>query len=341
MILGHPVSETVDDIADDGGVIAVEGIAAAAEIVILSARSQHVVDTVVDTLETHEGTGAVALCGMVENYIQIDLDLVFFQKPDQSLELGSLLVVLNGGRVRCIRRKKGNCIVSPVFKETFPVYSAGIDRLIKLEDGHQLYSRDPKALQMGDLLDNAGEGAGIAHAGGPVAGKSAHMHFIDDGILHLCAGEISFLPDKVVLDDTGVIGTRLLGCAPGPLSCDSLCVGVKDQFFAVKKKALRRIIGAVETITVFKLFNVELIDKNGIDPACTIALGDADDGIGNFCFTPEQKELTGSRVLGVDREINAACKSGRSIEHTIARSDPESRYLVKRLLGNDKRINNI
>ena len=218
--------------------IAVECISAAAEIVILSARCEHVVDAVVDALETHKRAPAVTLGGMVEYYIQNDLDLVFLQDLDQSLEFGTLLVVFDRSRICCVGGKKGHCIVSPVFQKAFSVMGPGIDGLVKLKDGHELDGSDAKTLQMRYFFNNTGESARIFHTGRPVAGESAYMHLIDDGIFHPGAGKIRLFPHKIVLDDPGMIGAGLLGRAPGALACDCLRVRIQNQFFAIENQAL-------------------------------------------------------------------------------------------------------
>ena len=94
MILRHPVAETVHDIADHDRMVAVKGIAASAEIVVLPSRREHVVDTVVNALETHKGPVLVSLRGVVKDDVQIDLDLVVLEQLDELLELGSFLIVL-------------------------------------------------------------------------------------------------------------------------------------------------------------------------------------------------------------------------------------------------------
>ena len=329
MVLGHPVPETVHDIADDRGMITVEGVAAAAEIVVLSSRSEHIVDAVVNAFEAHEGTGTVSFRSVVEHDIEDDLDLVLLEELDQLLELGSLFVIFDGGRVGCIGGKESHRIIAPVLQEPLSVVGAGVDGLIELKYRHELYGCDAQALEMRDFFNNAGKGAGITDAGGSVTREAAHMHLIDDGILHLCAGEIRLFPDEIVLDHTGVIGTRLLGRAPGALSGDCLGIGVQDQFFAVKNKAPGRIVRAVEAIAVFKLFNIELINKDRIDSAGAIALGNTDDRIGDLRLAPEQQQFTGGRMLRIDCKIHAPCKPRGAVEQTVARAHAKTGYLIK------------
>ena len=65
--------------------------------------------------------------------------------------------------------------------------------------------------------------------------KSAHMHLINDGVLHLSAGKIGLSPYKTVPDDPGMIGARRFSRSPGALPGHCPGIGIKDQLFAVKK----------------------------------------------------------------------------------------------------------
>ena len=65
--------------------IAVQRIAAAAEIIIPAIRREHVIDPVVKALETEAGTLFIALRRMIEHHVQNDLDPVFMERPDQLL----------------------------------------------------------------------------------------------------------------------------------------------------------------------------------------------------------------------------------------------------------------
>ena len=53
--------------------VAIEGIAAAAEIIILSIRRQQIVNIIVEALEREKRPSLVAFGGVVEHYVQIDL----------------------------------------------------------------------------------------------------------------------------------------------------------------------------------------------------------------------------------------------------------------------------
>ena len=86
--------------------IAVQRIAAAAEIVVLAVRGQNIVNVVVDTLEGDEGTALAPLRGVVVDDIEEALNAVVIELLDQPFELRPLAVVLAAGGVAGIGAKK-------------------------------------------------------------------------------------------------------------------------------------------------------------------------------------------------------------------------------------------
>ena len=158
------------------------------------------------------------------------------------------------------------------------------------------------------------------------------MHLINDGVLHLSAGKIGLSPYKTVPDDPGMIGARRFGRAPGALPGHCPGIGIKDQLFAVKKQTPGRVIRPVESIAVFKIFDLQRIDKNRIDPAGAVTLGNTDDRIRHIRLAAEKQQFTGSGIPGINREIYPVIHLCRTIEQTIARSDTEARDLIEWLL---------
>ncbi len=65
--------------------VAVQGIAAPAEIIIIAFRCQQIIDIVVKSLEGEERSLLVAFCRVIQYHIQIDLDPVLVEDLDQVL----------------------------------------------------------------------------------------------------------------------------------------------------------------------------------------------------------------------------------------------------------------
>ena len=83
VIVDRPVPQTLHDQFLDDRMIAVDGIPAAGEIIVIPIRRQHIVDVVVEPLEGYERPVFISLRGMVENHIQNDLDACRMKITDQ------------------------------------------------------------------------------------------------------------------------------------------------------------------------------------------------------------------------------------------------------------------
>ena len=60
-------------------VIAVQGVAAAAEIIVFSVRGKHIVNVIVKSLKGKERSFFIPLCRMIEYHIQDYLDPRFYE----------------------------------------------------------------------------------------------------------------------------------------------------------------------------------------------------------------------------------------------------------------------
>ena len=96
--------------------VAVQSVSTAAEIVVISVRSQHIVNVIVESLETEGRSLLIALCGMIEYNVEDDFDPVCMKFTDQCLEFCTFSVVLVGRRVAAVRSKKAHSIVAPAFE---------------------------------------------------------------------------------------------------------------------------------------------------------------------------------------------------------------------------------
>ncbi len=220
----RPVAQAFQDQLADDGVVAVQGIAAAAEIIVIAIWRQHIVNFVVEALEAEGRPLFVTLRGVVEHHVQDYLDAIIVQGLDQHFQL-IVPVGLIPGDIVSVGGKEPYRVVAPVVQELLAVHLPGVDGLVELEDGHQLHRVDPQLLQVGDLLHQASEGARMGDAGGEMAGEAAHMELIDDQVAHGAGGLRRIAPVEAVLDDTGVVAAAL-AVAPDPLAGDEAGVRV-------------------------------------------------------------------------------------------------------------------
>ena len=79
----RPVPQAFQDQLPHNGIIAVQSVAAPAEIVIMPLGSQHIVHFVVKALEAECGASLVALRRMIEHHIQNNLNTVVVERLDQ------------------------------------------------------------------------------------------------------------------------------------------------------------------------------------------------------------------------------------------------------------------
>ena len=99
MVCCGPVPQTVQDEILHHRVIAVDRIAAAAEVIVVSLRRQHVIDVIVKALEGNHGTVTVSLCRVVKHHVQDALDAALMKLPDEFFQFMALVVVF---LLRCI-----------------------------------------------------------------------------------------------------------------------------------------------------------------------------------------------------------------------------------------------
>ena len=271
---GDPVAQAVHNHLVDHGVVAVEGVAAAAEVVVPPVRGEQVVDVVVKALEGEEGPLLIALGGVVEHHVQIDLDPPAVAVPDEVFQLVALPVILGAGGVAGVGGEEADGIVPPVVAQLLPVHLPVVLHLVKLEDGHQLDGVHTQALQIGHLLHQPREGARVLHAGGRVPGKAPHMELVDDQVLHGDEGLAGVAPVEVVLDHPGlVVLAPGGGVAPPALAGDGPGVGVQQVLAPVEDEALVRLVGPADPVGVLEFLDVQLEDNHGVHVADAVVPG--------------------------------------------------------------------
>ena len=258
MVIGHPVAKTFHNKALYNRVIAVHGIAAAGEVVVLRIRRQHVIDVIVNALKGNERAALSALCGMVEDHIQNHFDSVLLQKLDHLLQLPTLTVVLCRSGIAGVRGKKSHRVVAPVFVQPLPLIRMTVCDLVEFKDRQQLHCRDAQLLQIRNLLDDPRKGSGIRNAAGGILRKAANMELINYRILHLRIGKLRCVPDKIVLHHAGMVDAGFaLILAPLPLSGHRSCIGIQKLLRLIEQKSLFRIPGAVNTIAVLEILHIQ------------------------------------------------------------------------------------
>ncbi len=205
MVVDRPVAQTVHDHLPHDRMVAVQGVPAAAEIIIMPVGGQHVVDIVIEALEGKAGPHLVPLCRMVKDHVQDALDAVIIELLDQVLQLFALLVILRSARIAGIGGKEADRVIAPVVHHLGAVHHAAVLHLVKFKDRHQFHRVDPQLLQIGDLLPQPFKGARIVHAGGSMPRKAPHMELVDHQVLHGDRRRPVPSPVKVILHHPGLV----------------------------------------------------------------------------------------------------------------------------------------
>ena len=325
MVSGDPVAQAVQNHLPHDGVVAVDRVAAAAEIVVLPLRRQQVVDVVVKALEREEGPLFVALRRVVEHHVQVHLDTVLLECLDQTFQLVALPVVLRSGGIAGVGGEEADGVVPPVVVQLLAVHHPVILHLVKLEDGHQLHGVDPQLQEVGQLLQKPREGAGILDAGGGVSGKAPDVELVDDKVLHGDQGRTGVLPVKVVLHHPGPVVLAVgRGLSPPALPGHRLGIGVQQVTAFVENQPPFRLIGTVHPVGVLKLLDVQLKHDHGVHIADAVALGKGQRREGLRLPPAKQQQLNRAGIVGVHREVHAAGDGGGPVDLVKPRTDLKS-----------------
>ena len=185
--------------------VAVQGIAAPAEIIVFPVRGEHVVDIVVKSFETEGRADLIALGGVIEHHVQDHVDLVVVERFYEFFQFHPFPVVFDPGGVACIRGEETDRIVPPVIQKVVAVDVPHVPHLVKFKYGHQLDRVDPQLLQIGDLFFQPTEGSGVINLCGRRLGESAHMELVDHQVFHGDGLAAFQSPVKVVLYHAGAV----------------------------------------------------------------------------------------------------------------------------------------
>src|SRR4029078_4733050 len=117
VILCDPVAKALDNKVAHDRVIAVESIAAAAEVVVKALRRKHVIGLIVQTAERDGRTVLVAFSRVIEHDVENDFDAVAMQLVDHGFAFVGLEAELSGGSVAGVGGAEGDRVVTPVVAE--------------------------------------------------------------------------------------------------------------------------------------------------------------------------------------------------------------------------------
>src|SRR4030095_1252192 len=96
------------------GVVAVEGVPGPTEVEVVTLRGKHVIGLVVYATKGDDGAMLIPLCGVVEDYVQNDLNAVGMQVLDERFELVYLHAEFASGSITGLWSEEAHLAVPPI-----------------------------------------------------------------------------------------------------------------------------------------------------------------------------------------------------------------------------------
>ena len=253
--------------------IAVQRVAAPAEIIIQTLRGKHVINPVVEALKRKEGSLFISFCSMVKNHIKNHFNAIGIQLPNQPLQFITFPVKLFLCSIAGVRCKKANRIISPVIQKHPAVNLTPSHRLIKLKYRHKLHCGDSQILKVWNFFPDPRKGSRMFNSGRGILRKSPDMKLIDNQILNR-SDRIHMIPPVKIIDHySGPVPMILIRLfSPYALSGNCSCIGIQKWLCFVINKTLFRSIWTIHPVSVLKIINIQSKNDHGIDTTDPVML---------------------------------------------------------------------
>ena len=335
VVFGRPIAQAIEDEIAHHGVVAIEGVAAAAEVEVIAVGGEEVVCFVVEPAERNNRPGRIAFGRVVEDHVEDDLDAGGVEGLDQILELVDLLSVRAARGEAGLRSAEGQRAVTPVVAELVARFGVGAEIfvLVEFEDGHEFHAVDAEGDKVGNFFAQAVEGARSSHAGGGVLGEPAHVHFVDDQFRHRQIQGTVVLPVEVVFRDASAVRKDVAFAAVVPEDLASArCAGerVEQDVPRIETVAGVRVEWSLHAVAVFQVRRVQVEDHHGEDVAHAEFRREGDLGEGPLGAFLEKDQRATGRVRGEDREIHSARHEACTERQRMAIAQAEDAVVVRR-----------
>ena len=121
-----------------------------------------------------------------------------------------------------------------------------------------------------------------------IHGKSSDVELVDDQIFHRDLCLVCLPPVEVGMDNTGTITVEhIVFVSPLALPGNGTCIRIQQDFGLIEAESLFFIIRTIQTIGVFKFFNIQSKNDHRIAETDLIILRKRNDSIRFFCFPVE------------------------------------------------------
>ena len=306
MVFNGPVTQAFQDQLLHHRMIAVQRIAAAAEIIIPASRRQHIINPVIKTFKRKDRPFFISFRRMVEHYIQDHLDPAGIQFPDQGFQLISLPVKLFFRGITGVWCKKAHRIIAPVIQKHPAIDFTPSHGFVKLKNGHQLHGCDSKILQIRNFFPDSRKGSRMRHARRSVSGKAPDMELINDQILNRPDRIHMVSPVKIIDHHSGPVFMILIGpFPPDALTRNRPRIRIQKRFGLIKNQAIFRRIGAIYPVSILKIADIQAKYNHGINASDPVVFRKRQHCIGLFFPSVVQKKLHARRFQGRNCKVHA------------------------------------
>ncbi len=163
----NPVAQTINDQFLHDRMVTVERIAATGVIKIeLSVPGyQEIVDAIINSFERVDRALVIPLVGVIEDYVQDNLDASFMQSFHHISKLLEMHACLRADATGALGREEAQRAVTPEVRQGLAVNHPQHRCFIKVENRQEFYRCDAQFFEVGDLFDDSRECGGMLNAG--------------------------------------------------------------------------------------------------------------------------------------------------------------------------------
>ena len=181
MHLLHPVAQGVHHQLQRLGVVEVEAVPGAGEVLEVArrVRSHHVVGQRVEALEAQHRPEVIALAGVVVDHVQQHLDAGAVQRLHHALELVHHVERAGAGVAR-IGREVPQCVVAPVVGEPLGLEESLVHRLVHREELHRGHVQLLEVVDDRRVSEAAVRPSQVLGDVRMAHGEAAHVRLVDD-----------------------------------------------------------------------------------------------------------------------------------------------------------------
>ena len=235
--------------------------------------------------------------------------------PDEIFKLRPFPVILLTRRVSCVRCKKSNRVVAPVIQKRPAADFTFSHRLVEFKHRHQLNRSDAKRLQVGDFFPDTLKRSRKLHARGGMLCKTAHMHLINNQLLHRLFRLSGVTPVEIVEHHPPMITLLPVGLfSPDALLRHRPRIRIQKHFCFIINQPFFRDVRPVHPIGVLKIVNIQTEHDHRIYPPDPVIFRKRNRPVRLFFPSVKQQQLTGNRILRMNCKIDAASEGSRSVD---------------------------